>query len=69
MLQMCDNEISLYKWFGDTAQFRTLATGAGIASYVRVGYFSNVATRLWRKTSEFTLKKHQKKQKTQTYKM
>jgi len=46
MLQMRDNEISLCKWFGDTAQFRTLATGAGIASYVRVGYFSNVATRL-----------------------
>jgi len=39
-LQVREDEISLYKWSGDTAQFRTLATGAGIPSNVRVGYFS-----------------------------
>ena len=37
---MRENEISLCKRSGDTAHFRTSATGAGIASNIRVGYFS-----------------------------
>ena len=37
---MRENAISLCKWSGDSAQFRILATRAGIVSNVRVGYFS-----------------------------
>jgi len=43
-LQVAENEISLCKWSGDSAQFRTLATGADIARNVRVGYFSGSQT-------------------------
>jgi len=39
-LQARENEISLRKWSGGTALFRTLETGACPASNVRVGYFS-----------------------------
>jgi len=39
-LQVRENEISLCKWSGGTAQFRTLEAGAGPASNVRVVYFS-----------------------------
>jgi len=39
-------EISLCKWSGGTAQFRTLEAGAGPASNVRVGY-SAVSTQVW----------------------
>ena len=37
---MHENEISLCKWTGGTAQFRTLEAGAGPAGNFRVGYFS-----------------------------
>jgi len=39
-LQVRENEISLCKWSGNTAQFRTFAAEAGISSNIRVGYFS-----------------------------
>jgi len=35
-----ENEISLCKWTGGTAQFRSIEAGADPASNVRVGYFS-----------------------------
>jgi len=35
-----ENEISLCKWTGSTAQFRILEAGVGPAINVRVGYFS-----------------------------
>ena len=37
---MRENEVSLCKWSGGTAQFRTLEAGACTASNVRVVYFS-----------------------------
>ena len=37
---MRENGISLCKWSGGTAQFRTLEAGAGPNSNVRMGYFS-----------------------------
>ena len=42
---MREIEISLCKWSGGTAQFRTLEAGAGPASNVRVGY-SAVSTQV-----------------------
>jgi len=38
-LQACENEVSLCKWSGGAAQFRTSDTGA-VAGKVRVKYFS-----------------------------